>query len=113
MKSNITQEEAFFETVEELNRELAVFPGVMRPTQNSTKLFLNLINLLSKDLSKKQVLDLGCGSGVLAIALARYKAKVFAVDIYENAIKNTKFNIKDESKEVQGNITVSLCDLYP
>ena len=40
----------------------------------------------------KKVLDLGCGSGVLSIALARNGADVTAVDLTENATKMTKRN---------------------
>ena len=40
----------------------------------------------------KKVLDLGCGSGVLSIALARNRADVTAVDLTENATKMTKRN---------------------
>lgn len=104
--------EAFFEKVEELNRDFAVFSGVMSPKQASTKLFLKLINKLSDDINQKHVLDLGCGTGVLAIALARNGAKVVAVDINENAIKNTKFNIEQEEKNVQDNINLYISDLY-
>ena len=40
----------------------------------------------------KKILDLGCGSGVLSIVLARNGANVTAVDLTENATKMTQQN---------------------
>ena len=42
--------------------------------------------------SSKKVLDLGCGSGVLSIALAKNGADVTAVDLTETATKMTQLN---------------------
>ena len=42
--------------------------------------------------SNKKVLDLGCGSGVLSIALAKYGADVTAADLTETATKMTQLN---------------------
>lgn len=112
MNQKITPEEAYEERVEELNRDFAIFPSVMSPRQPSTKLFLKLIHDISSKLKDKYVLDLGCGSGALSIALGRASAKVIAVDINEDAIKNTKSNVESEPKEVKEKIIVGLSDLY-
>lgn len=42
------------------------------------------------DLKKKKVLEIGCGSGILSIKCAELGAIVTAVDINENALKETK-----------------------
>jgi 2-polyprenyl-3-methyl-5-hydroxy-6-metoxy-1,4-benzoquinol methylase len=42
--------------------------------------------------TRKKILDLGCGSGVLSIVLARNGADVTAVDLTENATKMTQQN---------------------
>jgi ribosomal protein L11 methyltransferase len=50
--------------------------------------------LLTMDLKEKEVLDMGCGTGVLAILAAlRGAALVWAVDNNENAFENTQENI--------------------
>ncbi len=53
----------------------------------------NCIRLISKlDLSKKNVLDYGCGSGILAIACKKKGADVCGIDIDYNATKTSIYN---------------------
>jgi methylase of polypeptide subunit release factors len=105
-------EKSFLVEVPELNRKFTVCEGVMSPVQTSTTLFLNLIDDLSTKLKDKNVLDLGCGCGVVGIAAARHGAKVVSVDILENAIASTKLNVEQESNEVQKRISFCRSDLY-
>lgn len=61
----------------------------------STKGCLMAIDDLAKDLKCDFALDLGCGSGILAIAMAKiWKCKVMAVDCDQSAIDVTIHNAK-------------------
>ncbi len=64
-----------------------VQPTVFSPKNTvSTKVFLDYISTL--DLKNKNVLELGCGSGIISIFCASKKAKVTASDINEVAISS-------------------------
>lgn len=64
----------------------------------------------TNDLSQKSVLDLGCGSGVLAIAAAKLGATdIVALDIMEDAIASTQENA--ERNNVSHTITASTSPL--
>ncbi|MDR3625167.1 MAG: 50S ribosomal protein L11 methyltransferase [Chlamydiales bacterium] len=61
----------------------------------STKGCLELIADLSKEYSFKNPLDLGCGSGILALAIAKaMSTKVTASDIDPESVRVTKENAK-------------------
>ena len=65
---------------------------VYSPREDS---FLLVDCILSEDLSGKDCLDMGCGSGVESVALIRVNAKsVLAVDINEDALKETKKRVE-------------------
>ncbi|MEI7961448.1 MAG: HemK2/MTQ2 family protein methyltransferase [archaeon] len=50
--------------------------------------------LKKENLSEKKCLDLGCGSGILAIAMLKAGAKeVLSIDVNESALKETNINI--------------------
>ena len=51
--------------------------------------------------TNKKVLDLGCGSGVLSIALARCGAEVTAADLTENATKMTQLNAELQKLDIK------------
>lgn len=62
-----------------------VQPGVFSPKNTiSTKVFLDYISTL--DLKNKSVLELGCGSGIIAIQSAFQGAQVTASDIHPKAV---------------------------
>ncbi len=78
--------------------------NVFIPTGTSQLLIDSASKIIS---SKKKILDLGCGSGIVGISLAKklnIKSKIFFSDISKNACKNTKenckkFNVKYEIKK--------------
>lgn len=59
----------------------------------STRLVLHAMELLAANRSFTNVLDIGCGSGVLSIAAARFfGAKVLAADLQAEAVAQTRKN---------------------
>ncbi len=71
--------------------DLTVDPGVFAPTQGS---FLCWRYLFSQNIGNgKSCLDVGCGSGILAVQLALNGARhVHAIDVDRNAVANTLAN---------------------
>ncbi|MEI7961524.1 MAG: class I SAM-dependent methyltransferase [archaeon] len=80
---------------EELKR-FEVHEKVWNPEIVSGKYYTNYLFFNNARLFKEKiVLDMGCGSGIMAIVMALFGAKrVVASDISEPAIKNTKSNAK-------------------
>ena len=80
--------------------QLAIAPEVFHPGFFfSTKLLLQYISKLS--LHKKNFLELGCGSGLISIAVAKKGAKVTATDINEVAVDFLKKNSRQNKVELQ------------
>lgn len=68
-------------------------PKMAFGTGNHETTYMILEQLLSMDLSNKQVIDAGCGTGVLGILASQKGAKsVFAYDIDEWSVDNTRTN---------------------
>ena len=90
--------------------ELTVDPGVFVPTQGS---FLTWKYLYREGIGAHQrCLDIGCGSGLLTVALARNgAAHVHAIDIDEAAVKNTLTNAFRNG--VADRVSGAARDLYP
>lgn len=77
--------------VKVFGESFVVLPTVHRPdVKLLTEFQYTHIDLHQNDF----VLDMGCGSGVLSIALAKMCNHVVAVDVNPNAIKNTKLNCR-------------------
>jgi len=64
---------------------IAVRPGACRPAFHEHR-------LVDGCGPAEQVLDLGCGSGIVSVAAARAGAKVTATDINRNALANAREN---------------------
>ena len=76
---------------------IVIDPKMAFGTGNHATTYLMIREMLKLDLSCKEVLDMGCGTAVLAILAAMKEAKrVVAIDIdewaYSNALENCRLN---------------------
>ena len=74
----------------------------------STSSCLKLISKYASDLGGKNALDLGCGSGILSIALAKLGLKVDALDTDEQAISSTLANVAKNGVSINNAIIGSI-----
>ena len=87
--------------------DLQVFPGVFHPKYfGSSSILAGFISGLA--LNGKSFLEVGCGSGVVALCAARAGAEVTAVDINPDAVRCTIANAE------RNNLHVNACvgDLF-
>lgn len=69
-----TEQHKFFQ-IGDANLKIKVFPNVAEPSEGYTKFLLDQL-----DCQGKTAIDLGCGTGILAIALAKQGfEKIYAV----------------------------------
>ncbi|MEN8120785.1 MAG: 50S ribosomal protein L11 methyltransferase [Bacteroidota bacterium] len=88
--------------------EILIDPKMSFGTGHHETTFLMIEEILEMDLQGKTVLDMGCGTGILAILSAQKGAKdICAIDIDEWSYKNSLENIKLNSIK---NVTVKLGD---
>jgi ribosomal protein L11 methyltransferase len=88
---------------------IIIDPGLAFGTGTHPTTRLCLEWLANADLSGKQVMDYGCGSGILAIAAVKLGAThAWAVDIDPHALTATRYNAK--RNHVEGRITVVASD---
>lgn len=76
--------------VKVLGERFIVLPGVLNPIGTYST------SLVARNISVKKgedVLEVGCGSGVLAVFAAKMGARVVAVDSSEEAIRCTRVNV--------------------
>ena len=89
---------ASFHSVEEGYKfTIVIDPKMAFGTGNHATTYLMICEMLKLDLSSKEVLDMGCGTAVLAILAAMKEAsRVVAIDIdewaYSNALENCRLN---------------------
>jgi len=75
--------------------DIIVAPHMSFGTGHHATTWLMIKALLDFDVTGKNVLDMGCGTGVLALTVMKMGAsKVLAIDIEEGAYKNTLENAK-------------------
>lgn len=74
-------------------RRFEIFPDVFNPVLLRTGRFLGEAVAASPPASDERVLDMGCGSGVGAVAAARDGASVDAVDVNPEAVACTRRNV--------------------
>lgn len=91
--------------------ELNIRPGVFHPAYFfSSRFFLEFISTL--DLKNKTFLDVGCGSGIIALAAYKKEARVTALDVSLEAVKNTKENFKLNFINIEDEFKVIHSDLF-
>jgi ribosomal protein L11 methyltransferase len=75
--------------------EILINPQMSFGTGHHQTTYLILKEMFSMDLKDKTVLDMGCGTGILAILAEQLKAKsILAIDIDDWAYRNTLENIE-------------------
>lgn len=87
--------------------EIIIDPKMAFGTGNHETTFLMIGEILKAGISGKEILDMGCGTAVLAIlAHKKNAARVIAIDIddwaYNNALENIRLNNADDIQVVLG-----------
>jgi release factor glutamine methyltransferase len=86
---------------------IKIHPDVFPPQMTfSTKILLDFVNKL--DLENKNVLELGCGSGIISLLASQKKANAIASDINETALDYLRINASENSLAV----TTVFSDLF-
>ncbi|MCB9336062.1 MAG: 50S ribosomal protein L11 methyltransferase [Flavobacteriales bacterium] len=87
----------------EIEYNIEIEPKMSFGTGHHETTFLMISELLKMDLSKKKVLDMGCGTGVLAILTEMKNAEnILAIDIDEWAYNNTIENVnRNNCKKIE------------
>ena len=94
--------------------EIVIEPKMSFGTGHHSTTWLMLKMILELDLTGKKVLDMGCGSGILAILASKKGAKeLWAVDTNEWAYQNTKENAKINNIQNINIIQGSAKDIKP
>jgi ribosomal protein L11 methyltransferase len=97
----------FHDRLENIPYSILIEPKMSFGTGHHATTSLMISSLLKLDVYNKKILDMGCGTGVLAILASKMGARsVVAIDIEEWAFKNTIENISLNSatnvKPIQG-----------
>jgi ribosomal protein L11 methyltransferase len=96
----------FHDKIDNIEYDIIIDPKMSFGTGHHETTYLMIKRLMDMDLKGKKVLDMGCGTGVLAILAYKKKAVlVDAIDIDEWAYNNTLENIRNNNCE---EITVKL-----
>lgn len=86
---------SFHKNTSELEYDIIIDPKMAFGTGHHQTTYLMIEQILNADLKDKVVLDMGCGTGVLAILAEMKGAKtITAIDIDEWAYQNTTENIQ-------------------
>jgi len=89
--------------------EIVIEPKMAFGTGHHETTSLMIEQMLSIDFTGKQVLDMGCGTGILAIMASKLKAShILAIDIDEWAFENTRENCFMNKVE---NVTITQGDV--
>ena len=99
----------FHEQFQNCKYELIIEPKMSFGTGHHPTTTLMVEMMLELELEEKELLDMGCGSGVLAILAHKMNArKILAVDFdewaYENTIENCERNNSTSIEVIKGNV---------
>lgn len=91
----------------EVKHEIVITPKMSFGTGHHSTTSGMMKTMMDLDFSNKKVLDMGCGTAVLAILASKLKAKqILAIDIdewaYTNSIENVEINQADNIEVLQG-----------
>lgn len=82
--------------------ELKVGPGVFIPRYETEQVVQIVIDILSELPEKSKVVDVGTGSGAIAISIAKEtKSEVYAIEVDPAAVKFASMNIKSLAVKVE------------
>ncbi|MCB9189453.1 MAG: 50S ribosomal protein L11 methyltransferase [Flavobacteriales bacterium] len=89
--------------------DIVILPKMSFGTGHHETTFLMAQELFELDLNGKSFMDMGCGTGVLAIIAAKLKAKVVeGIDVeewaYENSIENAALNNQSQIRFFHGDV---------
>lgn len=98
-----------FHDKEEVSYDIVIEPKMSFGTGHHETTHLMLKSILDMDLEGKAVLDMGCGTAVLAILSAMKGARsVDAIDIdhwsYVNSLENVKRNSQEQIRVLEGDV---------
>ena len=92
----------FHETIENIPYEIVIQPKMSFGTGHHSTTHLMVEYILETDFTKKDILDMGCGTSVLAIYAKMKGAKdVLAIDIDEWSVENSKENAERNNVELR------------
>ena len=100
-----------------LEYDVVIEPKMSFGTGHHETTHLMIEHLLELDLSGKSVLDMGCGTGILAIfSEMRGASQIDAIDIdpwcYENSVENTERNACENIRVFQGDARLLVDQQY-
>jgi len=97
--------------------EIIIEPKMSFGTGHHETTSLMIKNMLQIDFSNKNVLDIGCGTGILSILASKLNAKnIYAIDIdkwaYQNTLENCKLNNIKNIKIIHGEIQAACSSTF-
>lgn len=100
---------SFHKNMPEMEYEIIIDPKMSFGTGHHQTTYLMIEAMLNQNFTDKTVLDMGCGTGVLAILAEKKGAKsVTAIDIddwaYQNSLENIKMNSCTRIEAICGNV---------
>lgn len=107
----------FHENIPKKEYEIKISPKMSFGTGHHATTYMMLDFMLNENLTNSDVLDMGCGTGVLAILAAKKGSqKVTAIDIdewaFENSLENIKLNKTEHIQVLKGDKSLLGSDTY-